>query len=111
MTLHTSLEKVKVGDRANLLHILRNIADFDMDFNGDNGEDYTWEEALENGFESNLEYVIDYVKDIESDEECVETFFKEWMDNDGYYAEYDVNCLTDSKGRVTAISFAYVCGL
>ena len=111
MTLHTSLERVKAGNRADLLNTLRNMADFDMDFNGDNGEDYTWEEALEKGFESNLEYVIDEVKDIENDEECVKTFFEEWMENDGYYAEYEVNCLTDTKGRVTAISFASVCGL
>ena len=111
MTLHTSLEKVEAGDRKDLLNTLRNIADFDMDFNGDNGEDYTWEEALENGFESNLEYVLNIVEDIENDEECVKAFFEEWMENDGYYAEYDVNCLTDSKGRVTAISYASVCGL
>ena len=111
MTLHTSLERVKAGDRTNLLYTLRNIANFDMDFNGENGEDYTWEEALENGFESNLEYVIDGVKDIENDEECVRTFFEEWMENDGYYAEYEVNCLTDTKGRVIVIGFATVCGL
>jgi len=110
MTLHTNLEKVKVGDRENLLCVLRNIADFDMDFNGDNGEDYTWEEALENGFESNLEYVLNIIEDIENDEECVKAFFEEWMENDGYYTEYEVNCLTDTKGRVTAIGFAAICG-
>lgn len=111
MMLHTSLEKVKAGDRISLLYALRNIASFDMDFNGENGEDFTWEEALEKGFVSNLEYVIDYVKDIKNDEECVNTFFKEWMDNDGYYAEYEVNCLTDSKNRVIVIGFASVSGL
>ena len=82
-----------------------------MDFNGENGEDYTWEEALEKGFVSNLEYVIDKVKSIENDEECVNTFFNEWMENDSYYAEYKVHCLTDFQNRVTAISFATVCGL
>ena len=111
MTLHTSLERVKAGDRISLLYALRDIANFDMDFNGENGEDYTWEEALEEGFVSNLEYVIDKVKNIENDKECVNTFFEEWMENDGYYAEYEVNCLTDSMNRVTAISFATVCGL
>lgn len=110
MTLHTSLEKVKAGNRESLLCALSSIADFDMDFNGENGEDYTWDEALENGFESNLEYLINEVKDIEDDEECVKTFFKEWLDNDGYYAEYEVNCLTDTKGRVIAIGFATMCG-
>ena len=110
MTLHTSLESVKAGDRKDLLETLRNIADFDMDFNGENGEDYTWEEALENGFESNLEYVINIVEDIENDEECVRAFFEEWMENDGYYTEYEVDCLTDAKGRVIAIGFAAMCG-
>ena len=108
-SLVTKLEKVKAGDRNSLLCALRSIADFDCDFNGENGEDYTWDDALENGFESNLEYLINEVKDIEDDEECVNAFIKEWINSDMYYDEYDVNCLTDTKGRVIAIAFATMC--
>ena len=108
-SLHSSLASVKAGDREDLLETLRCISKFDMDFSGENGTDYTWEKALENGFESDLEYLINEVKDIEDDRECVSTFIKEWIDNDSYYAECEVNCLTDEKGRVITIGFAAMC--
>lgn len=110
MSLYLKLETVKAGNRESLLNALRNMSDFDCDFNGENGEDYTWKEAIENGFNSNLEYLINDVKDIEDDELCVGTFFHEWMDRDrNYYDEYEVQCISNSKGNVTAISFAACC--
>ena len=45
MNLYTGLENVKVGNRESLLDALRSLSDFDYDFNGENGDDYLWEEA------------------------------------------------------------------
>lgn len=108
-SLVTRLEKVEAGNREDLLTALANISDFDCDFNGENGIDYAWDETLEEGFESNLEYLLNEVKDIEDDEECINAFIDEWIRNDNYYDEYEVNCLTDSNGRVTVISFVTMC--
>ena len=74
MNLYTGLENVKVGNRESLLDALRSLSDFDCDFNGENGDDYLWEEA--NGFESNMDYLINKVRDIKDDEDCVNSFFE-----------------------------------
>ena len=124
MSLYTGLEKVKAGNREDLLSALANLSDFDCDFNGQNGLDYLWDEVWKaNGFEdiddyknqvnaelkyeSNLDWLLDEVKDIEDDGECIESFFETWIDNDrNYYDEPQVNYIRDSKKRVIAISFA-----
>lgn len=104
--LHTGLEEVEAGNRESLLDALRSLSDFDYDFNGENGLDYLWEDA--SGFESNMDYLINEVKDIEDDEECVNTFFEEWLGNDRYYDEWNVSVITDEKKRVKAISLAAI---
>lgn len=124
MSLYTGLEKVKAGNREDLLSALANFSDFDLDFNGENGLDYLWDEVWEvNGFEnideyenqvnaelkyeSNLEWLLDKVKDIEDDGECIETFFETWMEHDrNYYDEPEVNYIRNKKGKVIAVSFA-----
>ena len=108
MNLYTGLENVKVGNRESLLNALRSLSDFDCDFNGENGLDYLWEEA--SGFESNMDYLIDKIRGIKDDEDCVNSFFEEWMDNDrNYYEEWNVSVLKDTKKRVKAISFSAIC--
>lgn len=124
MSLYTGLEKIKAGNREDLLSALANLSDFDCDFNGENGLDYLWDEVWEaNGFkdideyenqvntelkyESNLEWLLDEVKNIKDDGECIETFFETWMNNDrNYYDEHEVNYICNTKGKVIAVSFA-----
>ena len=108
MNLYTGLENVKVGNRESLLDALRNLSDFDRDFNGANGDDYLWEEA--NGFESNMDYLINKVREIKDDEDCINSFFEEWMDNDSYYEKWNVSVLKDTKKRVKVISFSAIGG-
>ena len=104
--LYTGLEEVEVNNRESLLNALKSLSDFDCDFNGENGNDYLWEDA--EGYESNMDYLINEVKDIEDDEECVNTFFDEWLSHDRYYDEWNVSVITDEKKRVKAISFAAI---
>lgn len=106
INLYTGLEEVKLGNRESLLNALRGLSEFDNDFNGENGDDYLWEEA--NGFESNMEYLVNEVKNIEDDEECVNTFFEEWLNHDKYYDEWNVSVITDEKKKVKAISLAAI---
>lgn len=130
MSLYVKLESVKAGNRNSLLSALSSLSDFDSDFNGENGIDYLWEEVWEaNGFESledfeskyeedeyeedelkyesNLHWLLDEVKEIEDDADCIETFFRIWMENDSnYYEEYEVNYIRNKNGKVTAVSFA-----
>lgn len=108
MNLYTGLENVKVGNRESLLDALRSLSYFDYDFNGENGNDYLWEEA--NGFESNMDYLINKVRKIKDDEDCVNSFFEEWMDNDSYYEKWNVSVLKDTKKRVKVISFSAIGG-
>ena len=108
MNLYSGLEEVKAGNRESLLNALISLSDFDCDFNGENGLDYLWEEA--SGFESNMDYLIDKIRGIKDDEDCVNSFFEEWRDNDrNYYEEWNVSVLKDTKKRVKAISFSAIC--
>ena len=108
MNLYSGLEEVKAGNRESLLNALISLSDFDCDFNGENGLDYLWEEA--SGFESNMDYLIDKIRGIKDDEDCVNSFFEEWMYNDrNYYEEWNVSVLKDTKKRVKAISFSAIC--
>ena len=130
MDLYTSLEKVKVGDRENLLQTLSSMGDFDCDFNGENGLDYLWDEVwddngyedredfelqqektkeeIELRYENNLEWLLDKIKDIEDDRDCIETFFDIWMEHDRYYEDYEVRYLCNNKGQVNTISFVTI---
>lgn len=110
-TLYTNLITVETNNRENLLEALKKLADFDCDFNGENGIEYAWEETIKNGFESNMEYLLNEVKDIQDDLQCVTEFVDTWMDMDSdYYTDYELKCLTDTEGNVTVISFSVLAG-
>lgn len=42
MSLYMNLVEVNAKDRESLLDALRNLGDFDCDFNGENGIGYLW---------------------------------------------------------------------
>lgn len=104
--LYAGLEEVEVDNRESLLDALRSLSDFDCDFNGENGNDYLWEDAK--SYDSNMDYLINEVKDIRDDEECVNTFFEKWLNHDKYYGEWSVSVITDEKKKVKAISLAAI---
>jgi len=137
--LKSSLVEVKPNDRNDLLGALEELGSCDLDFIGENGLEYLWNEVWKvNGFEdikdyeeqnecdsdddenykeiklkyeSNLEYLLDKVKDIISDIDCVEEFVNIWMENDrNYYQDYSLNYITDKYDNITAISLAMIAG-
>ena len=77
-------------DKEEILNALSSMYT-DEDFNGNNGEEYTWESALEEGFESNQEYLVNWLRKSElKEEKLIEEFVDEWLGNDGYYGEPDI---------------------
>ena len=132
MELRSHLAKVEPGNRESLLDALICISDCDCDFNGENGLEYlrdgVWEangyedyddfankhpdieEEVELRYESNMDYLIDKVRSIENDEDCIRAYIEGWIENDGYYGEYDLNWLTNDDGKIIALSIAYMCG-
>ena len=132
MELRSHLVKVELDNRENLLEALISISDCDCDFNGENGLEYlrdeVWEangykdyddfadkhpdveEEVELKYESNMEYLVDEVRGIEDDEECIEAYIEGWMGSDGYYGEYEWNCLKNDDGKIIALSVVYMCG-
>ena len=108
--LNSVLVKVEANNREDLLNALRCLSEIDCDFNGENGEEYNWDITNEKGFDSNVDYVIDCVKDIDDDLECINKFLSEWLDDDGYYYDYEMNYLTDDNGNIIAISLATISG-
>ena len=91
-----------INDREEVLNILSDVYT-DEDFCGNNGEDFTWEEALEEGFESTQDYVIDKLRKSDLNGiDLVQKFLSEWLDNDGYYTNWEVDYAEDGDKYVVA---------
>ena len=82
---------------------LMNMADFDCDFNGENGPEYLWEEA--EGFESNAEYCLSIAEQEPTPREMVKKFIAMWMGRDYYYEDYDLRVIV--RDDTLFISLAY----
>ena len=52
---------LKDNSKESMKTALLELAEFDSDFNGDNGDEYLWDEAKEAGYENNAKYVTDEV--------------------------------------------------
>ena len=83
---------------------LMNLADCDCDFNGENGDDYLWDEA--EGFESNAEYCLSEAKEESTPSAMVAKFLDMWMGRDSYYWDYDLGTVVE--GDTLFISLAYI---
>jgi hypothetical protein len=79
------------------------LANCDNDFNGENGDEYLWEEA--EGFESNAEYCLSIAEQEPTPREMVEKFISMWMSRDYYYEDYDLGVLVRDGNLF--ISLAY----
>lgn len=103
---HEIIKINNINDKEEILNTLSFIGT-DEDFNGNNGKEYTREEAIEKGFESTQEYVIDKLeKSNLTGKSLVIEFFKEWLDNDGYYDMWDIESNTDKNNSCIFSVFA-----
>lgn len=97
------LERVKKpGDRKSLIKTLKKIAETDWDFTGENGKEYLWEVAK--GYKSNLDYVVDKVKDELNDEDVIDDFFYQWLDDSDYYRFYNYDVLRNKNDDIEVIA-------
>ena len=98
-------EIITIKDINNREEVLNALGEFytDEDFCGNNGEEFTWEEATDKGFESTQEYVIDQLEKDENlkGEELILQFFREWLDNDGYYSDWKFKSQMKKDGSYT----------
>lgn len=97
---------VAPNTKADVADTLMCLAGCDCDFNGENGEDYLWEEA--EGFESNAEYCLSIAEQEKTPREMIEKFVSLWMGRDQYYQDYDLGILV--HGDILFMSLAYTTG-
>jgi hypothetical protein len=70
---------------------LLNFCMFDEDLNGNNGEEYTQEEALASGFENSAEYIVDISKkETDSFEGMIKKALELVCDTDQDYVAHEV---------------------
>ena len=82
---------------------LIDIADFDADFNGANGDEYLWEES--EGFESNAEYCLSVAQNEARPREMIEKFISLWMGRDPYYYDYDLGILVQDDKIFMSLAY------
>ena len=90
-------------DKETVKEYLLGIADYDCDFNGENGDEYLWEEA--EGFESNAEYCLSIAEQEPTYRAMIEKFISLWMGKDPYYYSYDVGILTENGKLFISLVF------
>ena len=66
-------------------------ANYDSDFNGDNGYEYLWEDAK--GFETNANYCWSIASREKTPRLMIEKFISLWMGKDSFYRDYGVEIL------------------
>lgn len=96
--------------KEDVVNYLKNIADeYDDDFNGDNGEDYLWDEAKWKGYSNNADYCINEVMEqFEKDNDLVKSiknFFKLWLCSDDYYDSYKISVIENYDNLYIAFAF------
>lgn len=90
-------------DKKAVKEYLLGITDCDCDFNGDNGDEYLWEEA--EGFGSNAEYCLSIAEQESTLRGMIEKFLSLWMGRDPYYDSYDVGILTENGKLFVSLAF------
>lgn len=105
-TLNLTTAVVKKNTRQGLLDALKELANIDADFNGENGEEYLWDNARESGYESNADYLINDIKDIKDDEELINEYIDRWIGGDSYYLQSDLSIMKDDDEKIVAIALA-----
>ena len=84
------LEKTASKDES--LSVLLELCD--EDFNGNNGKDYTYPEALEAGYESTAAYYFDAaLQEGKSYIQAIECVLKTQYEGDSYYCNYAIEIL------------------
>ena len=95
-----------INNKEEILEILKYL-ETDEDFNGNNGKDYYWEETLEKGFKSNQDFVIDKLKNSNlNGENLILEFFREWLDNDGYYEEWKYDSFENDGKTIVSVAIS-----
>lgn len=90
--------KVNMRDREDIRNSLISLCENDEDMNGNNGEEYTWTDALESGYSSSAEYLADTVMgEHDNVVEMFRAFAKEFFErNDNYYTLYRLETLIEN---------------
>lgn len=98
---HEIITVKDINDKEEILETLSNV-ETDEDFNGNNGEEFTREIALENGFDTSQDYVVDKLRKSNlTGEDLIIAFFKEWLDGDCYYDQWDFESDEKENGAYT----------
>ena len=94
-------------DKESIINALNEIASIDCDFNGENGEEYLWEEAKAKGYKSNMDYVSHTVDGYTS-QAIVYKYLSMWLGRDNYYSSYDYQVLELSDSDTLIIVVSYI---
>lgn len=101
---------VNPKDTEDIRNSLIALCGCDEDMNGNNGDEYLWEEAK--GYYSNAEYLADYVmencKDVKN---MFKTFVERWVRHDSYYDDYNLEFAKTGKNIIVALTMLSEGGL
>lgn len=98
---YTTTEELK----AKVLDALCDLSVNDLDFIGENGAEYLWEES--EGFESNRDYLLNKVAQYDDINVMIYKYFDRWIGHDCYYDAYEYKIIYNEIDEIIAIALTY----
>lgn len=95
-----------------IVNAMCSFSDTDCDFNGENGEDYLWDDTKAAGYKCNLDYTADICRKESTPKKALFKFAELWLGRDTYYDNYKVEYTTknndfDDEINITSIAVAF----
>ena len=98
------LFKINTKDLKDIKEGLVALCSDDNDMNGENGDEFLWEEAV--SYPSNADYLAAIsISNNETVQGMFEYFVETWMSRDGYYTDYNLEFLEDEREDELIVSF------
>lgn len=103
----TNLKVVIINDKNIEKELFNLFSSMDADFNGENGEDYLWDNAKDNGFNSNLDYSLFKAREEFGDD--LEKVIKYVISSaqctwDGYYSSWSESITKKDNEFIVALA-------
>lgn len=100
------LTKINWKNSEDVKEALISLCESDCDMNGENGDDYLWDEAK--GYDSNAEYLASRVgnkfQTVKGVINAFKNFMNEWMNRDGYYDDYEMGFISDGDNLIVGMT-------
>jgi hypothetical protein len=87
------------------------LIDFDEDLNGNNGKEYTRDEAIEKGYNSTVEFLVDEgIEKFGENQNAIDHLIDGALEQDDYYHSYQHTVIHNNKDNIYYVFISFMSG-